>query len=239
MKTKVKTVIAIAVALLLCAVLVFAIVSTAGGGLDVVANQSVTSFEAMLQALPEPVSASDTGRGWQLVAPDGEATFAWGEGFANGGMMSAAVSWQAQPFVDAGLDVTKLPSDYTYANGKLSLITSFASGTASDGQHTPVSDYRMLVSRSPAALNYHMSLDHFGILLGNGNLFEWARNLQTNTATNAPQDKDIVFVLNPEPLIAAGVTPEKVAGWAYAQVEVMQGNNTVQVYKFLKPYDLV
>jgi hypothetical protein len=55
---------------------------------------------------------------------------------------------------------------------------------------------------------------------------------------NSNQDKDIVFVLNPEPLIAAGVDPEKVEGWAYAQVPVEENGETTQVWKFLKPFDL-
>jgi len=33
-------------------------------------------------------------------------------------------------------------------------------------------------------------------------------------------DKDIVFVLNPEPLIAAGVDPKAVDGWVFARVPV-------------------
>ncbi len=39
--------------------------------------------------------------------------------------------------------------------------------------------------------------------LGNGNMFEWAKDMQKN-------DKDIVFVLNPQPFIDAGVDPAKV-----------------------------
>ena len=69
-------------------------------------------------------------------------------------------------------------------------------------------------------------------------MFEWAKNLSTNSATGENQDKDIVFVLNPEPLIAAGVDPEKVEGWVYAQVAVEENGQTVEVYKFLKPFNL-
>jgi hypothetical protein len=42
------------------------------------------------------------------------------------------------------------------------------------------------------------------------------------------------FVLNPEPLIAAGVDPEKAEGWIYARVPADDGD----VWKFLKVFDL-
>jgi hypothetical protein len=47
-----------------------------------------------------------------------------------------------------------------------------------------------------------------------------------------------VFVLNPEPLIAAGVDPQKVEGWAFAKVEVHMDGKPTEVDKFLKPFDL-
>jgi hypothetical protein len=79
-------------------------------------------------------------------------------------------------------------------------------------------------------IGYHAQMDHYNLDL-NGAIFEWAKDLSTN-------DKDIVFVLNPEPLIAAGVRPEKVEGWIYAQVPVMVDGKETQVYKFLKPFNL-
>jgi hypothetical protein len=52
-------------------------------------------------------------------------------------------------------------------------------------------------------------------------------------------DKDIVFVLNPEPFIAAGVDPDKINGWAFTKVTVDDANGKpVQVDKILKPFDL-
>ncbi len=55
---------------------------------------------------------------------------------------------------------------------------------------------------SRGSISYHMALDHYGVALGGGNMFEWAKDLGAN-------DKDIVFVLDPEPLIAAGVDPQR------------------------------
>jgi hypothetical protein len=75
-------------------------------------------------------------------------------------------------------------------------------------------------------------------MLGDGNMFEWANDLTHTQTTGGDQQLDIVFVLNPEPLIAAGVDPDAVDGWAYASVEMMADGKKVEVLKFLKPFDL-
>ena len=63
-------------------------------------------------------------------------------------------------------------------------------------------------------------------------MFEWAKDMATN-------DKDIVFVLNPEPLVAAGVDPSRIAGWLFAKIPVKDASGkTVDVDKFVKPYNL-
>jgi hypothetical protein len=89
------------------------------------------------------------------------------------------------------------------------------------------------------SIGYHTALDHYNVMLGDGNMFEWAKDFAVNGQTDENQDKDIVFVLNPEPLIAAGVDPEKVDGWVYAQVPVEIDGKAADVYKFLKPFDFV
>jgi hypothetical protein len=82
------------------------------------------------------------------------------------------------------------------------------------------------------AIGYHEALDHYGIKLGEGNLFEWAKDDKTN-------DKDLVLVLNPEPFLAAGVDPALLTNWVFAKVEVMdEKGNSTQVDKFLSPYEL-
>jgi hypothetical protein len=77
-----------------------------------------------------------------------------------------------------------------------------------------------------------MAMDHYGVSLGDGNLFEWAKDMNAN-------DKDIVFVLNPEPFIAAGADPARVSGWVFDKVTVDDENGKpVQVDKLLKPFEI-
>jgi hypothetical protein len=64
-------------------------------------------------------------------------------------------------------------------------------------------------------------------------MFEWAKDMSTN-------DKDIVFVLNPEPFIKAGVDPNKIEGWAFAKVTVDDANGKpIEVDKILKPFNIL
>jgi hypothetical protein len=66
----------------------------------------------------------------------------------------------------------------------------------------------------------------------NGNMFEWAKDMAKN-------NKDIVFVLNPEVFINVGVYPNSVERWVFAKVPTMdeKGNN-IEVNKLLKSFDL-
>jgi hypothetical protein len=106
------------------------------------------------------------------------------------------------------------------------------------GTSTALSAYELIVSKYRDSINYHTSLDHYGVKLGDGNMFEWAKDMQVNGYDDSNQDKDIVFVLNPDPLIAAGADPEKIEGWAYSQVPSEENGKTEQVWKLLKPFDL-
>jgi copper chaperone CopZ len=88
------------------------------------------------------------------------------------------------------------------------------------------------IKEAVTGIGYHGALDHYGVSLGDGNLFEWAKDMSAN-------DKDIVFVLNPAPFIAAGVDPNKVDGWAFAKVTVDDENDKpIEVDKLLKPFNL-
>lgn len=239
MKKHGKTIAIVAIAALLALALGMVILQTAGGNADVVAAQSIHSFDAVLKAIPASAKADAGTGGWVLTAPDGGASFHWGGDIDGVSQYSAMLVWDTSPFEAAGLDITKLSAAYTVTDGLLRLGAKDGDGSSERSAGiTPLAAYESLVTRTPGLLNFHLSLDHFGIKIGEGNLFEWARDLVTNTATQTAQDKDIVFVLNPEPLIAAGVDPYKVVGWAYAQVEVMQNNTTIKVYKFLKAFDL-
>lgn len=212
-------------------VLVFTL--TACQKTDVIGQYSKTSFEALVNKLGDNVKADTPTRSWYLVSPGGER-FAWGKGV--NGATNATMEFDATPFINAGLDTTKLPTDlygYDKANNKLVITRALVSPKAgAEPDANAASSFAQIIDANREAIGYHAKLDHYNIDLGDGNMFEWAKDMSKN-------DKDMVFVLNPQPLIAAGVDPAKVTGWVFAKVEVMdQNGKPVQVDKFLKPYDL-
>lgn len=216
--------------------------------LDVVGKESINSFSAVLDASGGNVKANELNVGWSLTAPDDSARFIWSEDYSTAPLHDVMLEFDAQPFLDAGLDTSKLPENYAFYEGDTMggmgskmLMVGKKLGTDKlkyNGDPTPLAAYEQIVGKYRDSINYHTTLDHYGVKLGDGNMFEWAKDMKTNGYDNSVQDKDIVFVLNPEPLIAAGVDPEKVEGWAYAQVPIEENGKTTQVWKFLKPFDL-
>ncbi|MDR0290571.1 MAG: hypothetical protein LBI06_06515 [Treponema sp.] len=195
------------------------------GKLDVVGNDSMRAFGDLLQNSPQLVSQDNEGGGWSFTAPDNSARFIWSHS-------NAMLEFDAAPFIAAGLDPSKLPDAFSFRSGMLATGTKLGNGQSSpSGETTPLAAYQQIVKLNRSAIGYHSAMDHYGVYLGGGNLFEWAKNLTTN-------DKDIVFVLDPEPFIKAGVDPAKIEGWAFAKVPVEDKNGMMIVDKILKPFDL-
>lgn len=206
--------------------------SAACSGLDVVGKESVTSFEAVLNAVPEDVRADEANVGWSLSAPDGSARFIWSEDYSKSPVHDVMLEFDAQPFLDVGLDPDKLTETVSYYDNMLMVGQKLGNDALTyQGESTPLAAYEQIVKLYRSSIGYHTALDHYGVGLGNGNMFEWAKNMGTN-------DKDIVFVLNPEPFISAGVDPEAVEGWVFAKVTVDMDGKPTEVDKLLKPFDL-
>jgi len=214
------------------AIVTILILSRTFESLDVVGKDSVRAFGELLQRAPQLVSADRESGGWSITAPDSGASFIWG-GERTAREFDVMLEIYAAPFVDAGLDISKLPAAITFNDGKLAVGAKLIpDGSAASGEPTPLAAYERIVNLNKDAVGYHAALDHYGINIGGGFLFEWAKDLNTN-------DKDMVFVLNPEPFINAGVIPDKIDGWVFAKVTVDDENGKpIQVDKILKPFNL-
>jgi len=201
--------------------------------LDVVASYSIRSFDELLQSAPQLVSEDKANGGWSIAAPDNSVRFIWSKNFAESPIYDVMLEIDIDPFIAAGLDPLKLPGNFIFRDGMLIVGTKLGNENLSyGGQITPLASYEQIVKLKRGSIGYHMQLDHYGISLGGGNMFEWAKSLSTN-------DKDIVFVLDPEPFIAAGTDPNKIDGWAFAKVIVDDANGKpIQVDKILKPFNL-
>jgi hypothetical protein len=227
------------------------IVTLSCGKLDVVGKDSARAFEEMLQKAE--YSAGKSGDGgcnnekcesidgcraetlYKIAAPDGGASFYWHSAAGTPGVESDFfMTLDAAPFITAGLDTAKLQASITFSSGLLEIRskTTPIPLEYKCGEQRGGYAHERLFAIYRNAINYHAELDHYGISLGNGNMFEWAKNLNTN-------DKDIVFVLNPEPFINAGVDVTKIEGWTFAKVTVDDENGKpIKVDKLLKPFNL-
>ena len=212
---------------------------------DIVAKVAKTSFKALLEASPGRVAFDQEEGAWGLSSPGGDRVFFAADFSRNGGEGQAAdmdmpdveFTFDVAPFLAAGLDPSKLVGAeglrYEVEDDELMLHFELGSDAfAATAKDSLEAAFAEIVRSQRARLGYHAKLDHYGIKLGEGNMLEWAKDLSTN-------DKDLVFVLNPEPLIAAGLDPAQVSGWAYAQVEMEdEEGKTISPWKLLRPFDL-
>lgn len=202
--------------------------------LDVVGKTAITTYEALLAAVPGgPGLEGSTGR-FYVQSPGGER-FEWSSDFSGSGP-DFLISLDAAPFLEAGLEPERLPpARYALDSATRRLSLAFEAGGerfSYKGEPSPLEGFRRIVASYRKMVGYHEALDHYGLDLGGGNMFEWAKDQSKN-------DKDMVFVLEPAPLLAAGVDPARVREWAFAKVEVKDSAGAkVQVDKFLKPYEL-
>jgi hypothetical protein len=204
------------------------------GNLDVVGKDSVNSFDKILKARPQAVTPDEMNGGWSLAAPDGAVRYIWSKNYAESPLHDVMLEFDAAPFIAAGLDPERLPENFAFYEGMIMVGTKLGEETLKyTGEVTPLASYEQIVKQKRSSIGYHGALDHYGVSLGDGNLFEWAKDMSTN-------DKDIVFVLNPEPLIAAGVDPSRISGWTFTKVTVDDANGKpIEVDKILKPFNLL
>ncbi len=209
------------------------------GQLDVVGKDSVKAFDAVLTTMDDKVTSDEMNGGWSLEAPDGTARFIWSRDYSKSPLHDVMLEFDAKPFLEAGLDTALLPDTITYYEDKLMVGTKLGSDELTyDKEATPIASYEQIVNKYRKSVGYHTSLDHYNVDLGNGNMFEWAKDMSANTNDKSTQDKDIVFVLDPAPFIEAGADPDKVEGWTFAKVTVDLNGKPTEVDKFLKPFDL-
>jgi hypothetical protein len=203
---------------------------------DLVGQTAVTTVGEMIDALEFPPAADHMDGAWVLTAPDGEAAFWWRKEEKPERMFDAYLCFDAEPFVNAGLDLDKLPMEMKGMlddRGKLMIGKKLSREPLKyDGDITPISSFEQIAKLDRESIGYHAALDHYGVTVADGFLFEWAKDMGKN-------DKDIVFVLDPKIFIDAGVDPVKVEGWSYAKVPLEDARGRkFEAEKFLKPFDL-
>jgi hypothetical protein len=202
--------------------------------LDVVGKTAIITFQALLDKTSGSVALEAATNRWVLTSPQGEK-FEWSVDFSGQGP-DFRLAFDATPYLQAGLDPTLLPAErYQFDPRERTLSLRFEVGAERftyKGSPSPLDTFTRIVQKHRPLIGYHEALDHYGISLGDGNMLEWAKDMDKN-------DKDLVFVLNPKPLLQAGVDPARITGWVFTKVPVKHGKSkAVEVDMFLKPYNL-
>ncbi len=220
------------------------------GSTDVVAKFAASSFSAIAAASKDRVSYEAKDGAWRLASPAGDvvalsADFSRKPADASADPLMKApdveLEFDLAPLAAAGLDPRRLPMQmpgakvaYAVEDG-IFMVHAELGGESfpPEAAKSIEAAFAATLKTHRASIGYHEKLDHYGIKLGGGNMFEWAKDPAKN-------DKDIVFVLDPAPLLAAGLDPPRLAGgWVFAKVESKDaGGKTVIEDKLLKPFDL-
>lgn len=218
--------------LIVAGVLGMSLIFSACQATDVIGKAAVISFEELLEVSSDKLSFDTEANTWVLESPAGDK-FKWSKDFSIT-EADGIIEFKASPFINAGLDVTKLPENYIYDDVKDILTLNFELGEDKfnySGEATALDSFKNIVQAKRELIGYHEAFDHYGITLGDGNKFEWAKDMDNN-------NKDIVFVLEPKPFIEAGVDPKQVEGWVFGKVEMKDNGNIVEMEKFLKPFEI-
>lgn len=191
---------------------------------DVVKKYSQKSFDNIITAFPSFHAKADKDNYYTLTV-DGQTRLDIGKNYSDTKGEDIILATPLKPFIDAGLDVSKLGAGYKTDEKNLYLITDF--GSESKGAATVNQALFFSVNDNREALSYHEDLDHYGIALTGGK-FEFAKDYQKN-------DKDIVFVINAKSLADIGVNVKSIEGWVFKTMKDSKGND---MDVLLKPYDL-
>ncbi len=171
----------------------------------------------------------DATKFYTLTSPDAQVVFSLSSDIAFTTPFDYKMEIDATPFINAGLDTTLLPEGVFVAN---KILFGYDLGNTGVSVQDVVPAFEAVFNLDSSLVGYHAALDHYGLSLGNGNVLEWAKDFATN-------DKDVVFVLNPQIFVDAGVNLETLEGWIFAKVEVMgDDGKMIEVEKLLKPFDI-
>lgn len=190
-------------------------------------DASIVSFGDMTNYVN--FQLDDVNKFYNLTSPDNQVVFSISADIASTTPYDYKMVIDATPFINAGLDTALLPEGVFVDN---KIVFGYDLGSEGVSVQDVVPAFEAIFNIDPTLVGYHAALDHYGLSFGNGNVFEWAKDFTTN-------DKDIVFVLNPQTFADAGVDVQTIEGWIFAKVEVMGADGKmVEVEKLLKPFEI-
>lgn len=206
-------------------ILVLTLILSSCSATDVIGKNSKKSFDKIYETNIDDIGFVSNKNRFVFTLPTGE-TFEWSKDFKDN-KEDIVFEVDAKPFLDAGLNVNILPDYITLKDGKLIFKFDLSDRSIKYNDKDGGKTFEDIIDKHRDLLGYHEELEHFGLKLAEGYKIEWAKDMDTN-------DKDIVFILNPQALRELGVDVERVSGWTYTKMKEMDK----EVELLLKPFDL-
>lgn len=205
------------------------------------ADNALNSFNQIVKAYPENKGFHSALQHWGFKLPTGEK-FEWSKDMsANKADLAMVVL--ADPLVNAGLDVSKLDkNEWLYEPaGKDDkgvdlpnrLIKPYNVSDKKQTSNGSEDSMRRILKADTNIIKYHEKQQHYGLKLGEGNEVQWTEKLGLN-------DADMIFVLNAEPLVKAGLDVNKLegSGWVFKPASDDDGGMGANSDQIVKIYDI-
>ena len=228
--------------LLIC--LVLTLFLTACAEWDLIGRGAVEAFDRIINTEQRHVASSTSNHSWRwfIAMPDGSASFGWGrETQSYFDSFELSLTFDGQPFIEAGLDGDKLEEGIHLFNrddwGGILLTANLGTAGSTEvsdiNSPIPIRAFEQLIHANPEILAYHDTGHHYMLHLGDsGHMIMFARDVTT-------QEAGFVFMLNPQPFIDAGTDVHNIAGWSYEERETMtMRGSTLAQYFLVKTFDL-
>ena len=196
-------------------------------------NDSVISFGEVLKIMPAQGTSDEIG--W-LIAPltDSSVYLGW-----NNKEISMLVN--SRPFVDAGLDISELEKNDAIKidnNMKEMVFTLSEQSAPYSMKETAILQFEENLRYLREYTNYNKETDHYTLEMGNNSIIAWARDMEENKTSKEEQMDDIMFLLDPDPIIEAGADPRNIEGWEYLEMSIILKGVPTKKHMFVKAYNL-
>jgi len=192
---------------------------------DVVGKQNKESFKKLYEKNASEIKFDSNKQRFVFTSPSNE-NFEWSVNFKDN-KNDIVFEVDANPFINAGLDINKLPDYIKYEADKLIFSFDISDNEIKADQNDGIATFNSIIDKHRDLIGYHEELEHFGLALKEGYKVEWAKDVDTN-------DKDLVFILSPAALRELGIDVNKVEGWTFTKMK----ENDKEVELLLKPFDL-
>jgi len=202
-----------------------------------ITDSGISAFNEIVKSYPEKKGFHDSLQHWGFEVESGEK-FEWSQDMS-ANKADFAMVVQAEPLINAGLDVEKLDKNVWIVQeaGKddmgmeqpALLILPYDIGDNQIKGKDSNDSMKALLTEDADNLIYHEDQQHYVLNLGGTNEVIWTEELGLN-------DSDMVFVLDAKPLMDAGldITGLEGSGWVFKEASGEIPDQIVKTYDLKK-----